>query len=150
MAQHPFFLKWSKFFVTFMTRHPIGNIFVLTPCKAGLGPAAGAADLAPSDPFVDFSFPSYTRFCKKKAGRRAKKSSPTPMWGHRQPVTALALSASRPFGPAGFARGLDKQGHISVEITDLEFENHKNVKNCIFCTLEPAGTIMSNGIPKQF
>ena len=25
--------------------------------------------------------------------RRAKKSSPTPLWGHRLPVTALALSA---------------------------------------------------------
>ena len=28
-------------------------------------------------------------------GRRAKKSYPTPLWGHRLPVTALALSACR-------------------------------------------------------
>ena len=41
-------------------------------------------------------------------GRRAENSSPTPLWGHRLPVTALALSARRPFGPARFARGLDK------------------------------------------
>ena len=41
-------------------------------------------------------------------GRRAKKSYPTPLWGHRLPVTALALSARRPFGPARFARWLDK------------------------------------------
>ena len=41
-------------------------------------------------------------------GRRAQKSYPTPLWGHRLPVTALALSARGPFGPARFARGLDK------------------------------------------
>ena len=35
--------------------------------------------------------------------RRAKKSYPTPLWGHRLPVTALALSARRPFGPVRFA-----------------------------------------------
>ena len=29
------------------------------------------------------------------------------------------------------------QGHLG-EITDLEFENHKSVKKCIFCTLEQA------------
>ena len=32
-------------------------------------------------------------------GRRAENSSPTPLWGHRLPVTALALSARRPCGP---------------------------------------------------
>ena len=32
------------------------------------------------------------------------------------------------------------QGHILGEITDLEIENHKNVKKCIFRTLEQAGT----------
>ena len=38
------------------------------------------------------------------------------------------------------------QGHILWEITDLEFENHKNVKKCIFRTLEQAGTnICSKG-----
>ena len=32
------------------------------------------------------------------------------------------------------------QGYILGEITDLEFENHKNVKKCIFRTLEQVGT----------
>ena len=32
------------------------------------------------------------------------------------------------------------QGHILGGITDLEFENHKNVKKCIFRTLEQART----------
>ena len=36
-----------------------------------------------------------------------KKSPPSPLWGHRLPATALALSARRPFRPARFARGLD-------------------------------------------
>ena len=31
------------------------------------------------------------------------------------------------------------QGHIKGEIADLEFENHKSVKKCIFRTLEQAG-----------
>ena len=52
--------------------------------------------LAPTYLVYDFSFPSYGRF--REPGRRSKKSSPTPLWGHRLPVTALALSA----------RGLDK------------------------------------------
>ena len=43
--------------------------------------------------FFDFPFPSYSRFHKKKPGWRVKKSSPSPLWGHRLPVTALALSA---------------------------------------------------------
>ena len=30
------------------------------------------------------------------------------LWEFRLPVTALALSARRPFGPARFARGLGK------------------------------------------
>ena len=45
------------------------------------------------DRFFDFLFLSYVRFCNKKNGRRTKKASPTPLWGHRQPETALALSA---------------------------------------------------------
>ena len=45
----------------------------------------------------------------KKFSWPVKKSSPLPLWGYRLPVTALALSARRPFGPAGFARGLDRQ-----------------------------------------
>ena len=32
------------------------------------------------------------------------------------------------------------QGHVLGEITDLEFENRKNVIRCIFRTLEQAGT----------
>ena len=32
-----FFLKWSNFFITFVTLQPIGNIFVLTPLQAGPG-----------------------------------------------------------------------------------------------------------------
>ena len=52
------------------------------------------------DRFVDFSFPSSGSLLKKN-GRRTKKSSPTPLWGHHLPVTALALSARRPFTLAG-------------------------------------------------
>ena len=44
---------------------------------------------------------------------------------------------------------LEKKGWIQgyiLGITDLEFENHKNVKKCIFRTLEQAGTnICSTG-----
>ena len=47
--------------------------------------------------FFDFLFPSYGCFLKKPGGR-VKNSSPSPLWGHRLPVTALALSAQRPFG----------------------------------------------------
>ena len=47
----------------------------------------------------------------KKSGGPVKKSSPFPLWGHRLPVTALALSERRPFGPAHFARGLDYWRH---------------------------------------
>ena len=43
----------------------------------------------------------------KTNGRSTKNSSPTPLWGHRLTVTALALSARRPFGPKRFVRGLD-------------------------------------------
>ena len=47
--------------------------------------------------FFNFTFQSYSCF-RKKSGWRLKKSSPSPLWGHRLPVTALAPSA----------RGLDK------------------------------------------
>ena len=43
-------------------------------------------------------------FVKKKPGQRAKKSSPSPLWEHRLLVTALVLSARRPFRPARFVR----------------------------------------------
>ena len=73
--------------------------------------------LAPSDLLCDFSFPSYARF-REGNPADAPKSLPPPhsaLWGHRLPVTALALSARRPFGPARFARGLD---------------NFHNLQNC--------------------
>ena len=37
------------------------------------------------------------------------------------------------------------QWHILEEITDLEFENHLNLKKCIFRALEQAGTICPIG-----
>ena len=46
-------------------------------------------------------------FVKKKKRWPITKSSPSPLWGPRLPVTALVLSARRPFGPAPFACGLD-------------------------------------------
>ena len=65
-------------------------------------------------PFVSLGvtvhFPPWERFptfrsgvtavSVKKSGWRLKKSSPFSMWGHRLPVTALALPARRPFRPA--------------------------------------------------
>ena len=63
-------------------------------------------DLASSDRFFDFSFLSYARF-REGTLRRGKKSSPTPLWGHRLTVTALALSA----------RGLDNTFNITTGST---------------------------------
>ena len=56
-------------------------------------------DLAPSDRFFDFSFPSYGRFRKKKTSRRAKKSFPTK--GIRKKNVYLYL-----WSPKGGARKL--------------------------------------------
>ena len=50
----------------------------------------------PWERFFDFPSPCYGHFCKKKL--RVKKSFPSPLWGHRLPVTALAPSARRPLG----------------------------------------------------
>ena len=51
-------------------------------------------DLPNSDRFFDFLFPNYGHFRKKKQLKRQK------VFPHlRLPVTALALSARRPFGP---------------------------------------------------
>ena len=58
----------------------------------------------PWEQFFDFSFSSYGCFLKKKLGRRLKKSSPSPLWEHCLPVTALALSARR----------LDQNGPIEM------------------------------------
>ena len=51
-------------------------------------------------------FPRYSSF-HKKPGCQLKKSPPSPLRGHRLPVTALALSA----------RGLDK--HPYMKVNDL-------------------------------
>ena len=60
----------------------------------GLFVAPGeTVDLAHLDRFFLLFLPRNARFRKKKTGWRAKKSSPTPLWGHCLPVTALALSA---------------------------------------------------------
>ena len=44
---------------------------------------------------VDFSTFRFrvTTFFVENIGKRTKKFSPTPLWGHRLPVTVLALSA---------------------------------------------------------
>ena len=70
--------------------------------------------LAPSDLFYDFSFPELRPFSWGEPGRRAKKSYPTPLWGHRLPVTALALSA----------RGLDHDNFDDNR--DNYDDNHDN------------------------
>ena len=60
-------------------------------CNSPLVALGETVHFAPLERFFDFLFPSYGCF-RKKSGRRAKKSSPTPLWGHRLPETALALS----------------------------------------------------------
>merc|ERR1711954_214159 len=62
--------------------------------------------------FFDFSFRSYSCFRKKNPADGSKSLPPSHLWEFRLPVTALALSARRPFGPARFARGLDKEKHL--------------------------------------
>ena len=42
----------------------------------------------------------------KKLGRHVKKFSPSPLWGYRLPVTALALLARRPDANNGITFGL--------------------------------------------
>ena len=61
----------------------------------------------PWERFFDFPFRSYSCF-RKKILLTAQKVFPLPTVGFCCTVTALALSARRPFGPARFARGLDK------------------------------------------
>ena len=55
----------------------------------------------PCDRFFDFPFRSYSSF-RKKIRLTRQKVSPSPLWGHRLPITALALSA----------RGLDNKNLI--------------------------------------
>ena len=57
--------------------------------------------------FVDGTNDHYTRGYNFPIGTTPKKFSQK-LWEFRLPVKALALSARRPFGPARFARGLDK------------------------------------------
>ena len=71
--------------------------------------ALGMTDnFPPWDRFFDFPFRSYSSFRKKNLVDLSKSLPPSSLWGHRLPVTALALSARRPFGPTRFARGLEK------------------------------------------
>ena len=49
-------------------------------------------NLAPFNQFLDFLFPSYSRFFFKKKSLTCQKSFPPPHWGHRLPVIALGLS----------------------------------------------------------
>ena len=58
-------------------------------------------DLAPSDPFLNFSFPSYVNF------REGDPPTQQKVLPHLT-VRALTDSNSSPFGLARFARGLDK------------------------------------------
>ena len=62
--------------------------------------------MAPSDPFFDFSFPSYGRF-REGDPPTQQKVLPHLTVGHCLTVTALAREARSPFGLARFARGLD-------------------------------------------
>ena len=64
--------------------------------------------------FFDFPFPSYSHFLKKIRLTR-QKVFPLPAVGDRLPVTALVLSARRPFGAARFARGLDNPRHAILK-----------------------------------
>ena len=66
-----------------------------------------------------FLFLSYGRF-RKKPGRRPKKSSPTPPWGHCQPVTAVALST----------RGLDNWGICQYTYIN---KSHSCLKKSFWC-----------------
>ena len=63
------------------TRPNFGQLTVCSPWRDRSFPTSGA--------IFDFLFPSYSRFRKKKPGWCIKKSSPSPLWGHRLPVTAL-------------------------------------------------------------
>ena len=60
----------------------------------------------------------------KKIGWRGKKSSPTPLWGHRLPETALAPSARRPSVPCT-ACGLEN----CIRLKDTLLERPKATKD---------------------
>ena len=76
--------KWPKMHIVgliwlFLGQNPIffgegAKVLVLTYQKTNLTPLSHF----------------FSRFCKKKPADAPKKSSPTPLWGHRLPVPALA------------------------------------------------------------
>ena len=80
-----------------------------------------AVHFPPWEQIFDFPFRSYSSFRKKKSGGPVKKSSPSSLWGHRLPVTALALSARRPFG-------LIKTLQVAVAYSSLRHLNRDVVK----------------------
>ena len=55
---------------------------------------------APWDLFFESLF-TFDFVKKKKTGRRTKKSSPTPLWGHRLPITGWLLRGLRVWGFEG-------------------------------------------------
>ena len=65
---------------------------------------AKAKILAPSDPFLNFSFPSYGRFREGDSPTQQKVLPHLTVT-----VTALARKARSPFGLARFARGPDNK-----------------------------------------
>ena len=67
----------------------------MTHNDSGPGPGQNYREKAVFTFVFTFVFLAKTLFFhfRKKNGRRAKKSSPTPQWGHRLPVTALVFCA---------------------------------------------------------
>ena len=59
--------------------------------------------LGPKSRFISHIGINFSTFRSGVTGWPVKKSSSSPLWGHRLPVTALALSARRLFGPASRA-----------------------------------------------
>ena len=82
-----------------------------------------AVNFPPWERFFDFPFRCYSCF-RKKIRLTAQKVFPLPTVGFYCTVSALALSARRPFGPARFVRGLDKSPNLTSELGNhLHFIN---------------------------
>ena len=79
----------------------------------------------PWERFFDFPFRSYSCF-RKKILLTAQKVFPLPTVGFYCTVKALALSARRPFGPARFARGLDKCV-FCFDILKVVYQSPRNI-----------------------
>ena len=96
-----------------------------------------AVHFPPWERFSDFPFRSYSSFCKKNPVTRQKVFPlPTVGAGHRLPVTALDLSARRPFGPARFVRGLDNtimSGLIKFAKCKSDFILLNNIPSAKYC-----------------